>query len=141
MFDKIFQKIWLVEWLEKNLRYLSDFFSAIVKCIWKKIFEKSVDLITPVLIKQPPYKKNGKKSLQCLWPPKLTVCHSSSFCTKLICNLFTTSESPKYSNSNSPNLLLWFFCLIKSWANPYGITQPFLNLNLIFASNCLLQIH
>ena len=56
-------------------------------------------------------------------------------------NLFTTSESPKYSNSNSPNLLLWFFCLIKSRANCSGITQPFLNLNLIFASNCLLQIH
>ena len=57
-------------------------------------------------------------------------------------NLFTTSESPKYSNSNSQiNLLLWFFCLIKSRANRSGITQPFLNLNLIFAWNCVLQIH
>ena len=56
-------------------------------------------------------------------------------------NLFATSESPKYSNSNSPNLLLQFFCLIKSRASCSGITQPFLNLNLIFASNCLLQIH
>ena len=36
-------------------------------------------------------------------------------------NLFTTSEPPKYSNSNSPNLLLWFFCLIKSSANCSGI--------------------
>ena len=36
-------------------------------------------------------------------------------------NLFMTSESPKYSNSNSPNLLLWSFCLIKSRANRSGI--------------------
>ena len=39
-----------------------------------------------------------------------------------------------HSNSNSPNLLLWFFCLIKSRANRSGITQPFLNPNLIFFS-------
>jgi len=53
--------------LEKHLRYLSDFFSAIVKCTWKKIFEKSVDLITPVLIKIASInKKTAKKSLQCL---------------------------------------------------------------------------
>ena len=56
-----------------------------------------------------------------------------------LCNLFTTLESPTYSNSNFPNLFLWFFCLIRSRANSSGITQPFLNLNLIFASNCLLQ--
>ena len=50
--------------------------------------------------------------------------------------MFTTSESPKYSNLNSPNLLLWFFfCLIKSRVNRSGITQPFLNPNLIFFSN------
>ena len=54
-------------------------------------------------------------------------------------NLFTTLEPPKYSNS--PNLLLWFFCLIKSRANCSGITKPFLNPNLICASNCLLQNH
>ena len=52
-------------------------------------------------------------------------------------NLFTTSEPPKYSNSNSPNLFLWFFCLIKSRANRSGITKPFLNHNLIFFSNSL----
>ena len=50
-------------------------------------------------------------------------------------NLFATSEPPKYSNSNSPNLLLWFFCLIKSRMNRSGITQPFLNPDLIFFSN------
>ena len=44
-----------------------------------------------------------------------------------------TSEPPKYSNS--PNLLLCFFCLIKSRANSSGFTQPFLNPNLIFFSN------
>ena len=49
--------------------------------------------------------------------------------------MFTTLESPKYSNLNSPNLLLCFFCLIKSRANCSGITQPFLNPNLIFFSN------
>ena len=49
-------------------------------------------------------------------------------------NLFTTSEPPKYSNSNSPNLLLWSFCLIKSRANCSGIKKPFLNPNLIFFS-------
>ena len=44
-------------------------------------------------------------------------------------NLFVTSEPPKYSNSNPPNLLLWLFCLIKSRA------KPFLNPNLIFFSD------
>ena len=52
-----------------------------------------------------------------------------------IFNLFATSKPPKYSNSNYPNLLLWFFCLIKSRANWSGIIQPFLNPNLIFFSN------
>jgi hypothetical protein len=55
--------------LEKHLRYLSDFFSAIVKCIRKKIFEKSVDLITPVLIKQPPFKKKTAKNLYSAFDP------------------------------------------------------------------------
>ena len=59
----------------------------------------------------------------------------------LCINLFTTSEPPKYSNSNSPNLLLWFFCLIKSRTNHSGITKPFLNPNADRASNCLLQNH
>lgn len=68
-------KIWFMEWLEKHLRYLSDFFSAIVKCIWKKNIRKKCwfDHSSPYK-KQPPYKKeNGKKSLQCLWPPKLSL--------------------------------------------------------------------
>ena len=50
-------------------------------------------------------------------------------------NLLLTSDPPKYSNSNSPNILLWFFCLIRSRANRARITQPFLNPNLIFFSN------
>ena len=34
-------------------------------------------------------------------------------CLFLVCsNLFATSEPPKYSNLNSPNLLLWFFLII-----------------------------
>ena len=48
-------------------------------------------------------------------------------------NLFATSEPPKYSNS--PNLLLWFFCLIKSRTNCSGFSQSFLNPNLVFFSN------
>ena len=52
-------------------------------------------------------------------------------------NLFMTSEPPKYPNSNPPNLLLWFFCLIKSKGNHSGITQPFLNPSISWASNCL----
>ena len=57
-------------------------------------------------------------------------------CCPLNCvvyNLFTTSEPPKYSNS--PNLFLWCFCLIKSRANCSQFKQHFLNRNLIFFSN------
>ena len=47
-------------------------------------------------------------------------------------NLFATSEPPKYSNSNSTNLLLWFFCLIKSRVNHSWIMQPFLCMGVQF---------
>ena len=59
---------------------------------------------------------------------------------KVLNDLFTTSEHPKYSNSNPPNLLLWFFCLIKSRVNCSEITQPFLNPNLIFFSDAKLFV-
>ena len=39
------------------------------------------------------------------------------FHSKWLNNLFATSKPPKYLNLNSPNLLLWFFCLIKSRVN------------------------
>ena len=45
------------------------FFSAIVKCIWKKIFEKSVDLITPVLIKTASIHKKRQKNLYSAFDP------------------------------------------------------------------------
>jgi len=59
----------------------------------------------------------------------------------LVFNLFTTSESPKHWNSNSPNLLLWFFGLILAWSKVGSITPESHNPSQIFASNYLLQIH
>ena len=50
-----------------------------------------------------------------------------------------TSEPPKYSNLNSPNLLLWFFCLINSRTNHSGITQPFLNPNISFVCSRIIK--
>ena len=50
-------------------------------------------------------------------------------------NLFATSEPPEHLDSNSPNLLLWFLCFIKSRADHSGITHPFINPDQIFFSN------
>jgi len=55
----------------EHLRYLSDFFSAIVKCIWKKYSKKVLIWSLQSLAAAASIQKNGKKSLQCLWPPKL----------------------------------------------------------------------
>ena len=82
------------------------------------------------------------RSIQCAIrkPLKKHTCRQSPFTKVMLFNLFTTSESPKYSNSNSPNLLLWFFCLIENRANRSGITQWFPNPNLIFFSNSPLKL-
>ena len=55
----------------EHLRYLSDFFSAIVKCIWKK-YSKKVLIWSLQSLAAASIQKNGKKSLQCLWPPKMS---------------------------------------------------------------------
>ena len=56
-------------------------------------------------------------------------------------NLFTTSESPKIWIPIVQIFCYDYFCLIKSSVNHSGITKPFLNPNIIFTSNCLLQNH
>jgi len=128
MFDKIFQKnskripknfkripkefhknskIWFIEWLEKHLRYLSDFFSAIVKCIWKKIFEKSVDLITPVLIKNSLHtKRKTAKNLYSAFDPL------NCLCTKLIWHFFFSFHIFIFSHSKSIDYIMIILELI-----------------------------
>ena len=58
-----------------------------------------------------------------------------------ITNLFMTSESPKIRIPIVQIFCYDYFCLIKSSVNHSGITKPFLNPNIIFTSNCLLQNH
>ena len=71
----------------------------------------------------------------------LKLCLQDLHFRKTITNLFTTSESPKIRIPIVQIFFYDFFCLIKSSVNHSGITKPFLNPNIIFTSNCLLQNH
>ena len=69
---------------------------------------------------------------------------SSSIWTCQISNILTCSRHRNLQNIRIRILQIFcydFFCLIKSRANQSGITKPFLNPNLMKASNFLSQNH